>query len=122
MPSRSESRDAIRRLHDQRIEVVVLTGDARAVADALAADLGGRLGTIFSRFRWWPPLVRQGALLPPVFAAVRMSASTVLVALNAQPAALDAAVGPCQSYPGYPRAPLKSRRPRPLAYDNTSYS
>ncbi|HVR70730.1 MAG TPA: heavy metal translocating P-type ATPase [Vicinamibacteria bacterium] len=37
---RPESRDAIRRLHDQRVEVVMLTGDAKAVADAVAADLG----------------------------------------------------------------------------------
>ena len=37
---REESRDAIQRLHDQGIEVVMLTGDARAVAHAVAADLG----------------------------------------------------------------------------------
>lgn len=37
---REESRDAIRRLHDQGIDVVMLTGDARAVAHAVAADLG----------------------------------------------------------------------------------
>jgi Cu2+-exporting ATPase len=37
---RPESRDAIRRLHDQHIEVVMLTGDAKAVADAVATDLG----------------------------------------------------------------------------------
>jgi Cu2+-exporting ATPase len=37
---RPESRDAIRRLHDQQIEVVMLTGDATAVANAVAADLG----------------------------------------------------------------------------------
>ena len=37
---RPESREAIQRLHDQRIEVVMLTGDARAVAHAVAADLG----------------------------------------------------------------------------------
>ena len=37
---RPESRDAIQRLHDQQIEVVMLTGDAKAVADAVAADLG----------------------------------------------------------------------------------
>ena len=37
---RAESRDAVRRLHDQRIEVVMLTGDAQAVANAVAADLG----------------------------------------------------------------------------------
>jgi Cu2+-exporting ATPase len=37
---RPESREAIQRLHDQRIEVVMLTGDAKAVAGAVAADLG----------------------------------------------------------------------------------
>ena len=37
---RPESREAIQRLHDQHIEVVMLTGDARAVANAVAADLG----------------------------------------------------------------------------------
>jgi Cu2+-exporting ATPase len=36
---RPESREAIERLHSQHIEVVMLTGDARAVADAVAADL-----------------------------------------------------------------------------------
>jgi Cu2+-exporting ATPase len=37
---RPESREAIQRLHAQQIEVVMLTGDAKAVADAVAADLG----------------------------------------------------------------------------------
>jgi P-type Cu2+ transporter len=37
---RPESADAVRRLHDERIEVVMLTGDAKPVADAVAADLG----------------------------------------------------------------------------------
>ena len=37
---RPESRDAIQRLHDQHVEVVMLTGDAKAVANAVAADLG----------------------------------------------------------------------------------
>lgn len=37
---RPESREAIRRLHDQQIEVVMLTGDAKAVANAVATDLG----------------------------------------------------------------------------------
>ena len=37
---RPESRDAIQRLHEQHIEVVMLTGDATAVANAVAADLG----------------------------------------------------------------------------------
>ena len=35
-----EAKDAVQRLHDQRIEVVMLTGDAKAVANAVAADLG----------------------------------------------------------------------------------
>jgi len=37
---RPESRDAIQRLHGQDIEVVMLTGDTRTVANAVAADLG----------------------------------------------------------------------------------
>ena len=37
---RPESREAIQRLHAQDVEVVMLTGDARAVADAVASDLG----------------------------------------------------------------------------------
>jgi Cu2+-exporting ATPase len=37
---RPESREAIRRLHEAGIEVVMLTGDAKAVADAVARDLG----------------------------------------------------------------------------------
>jgi Cu2+-exporting ATPase len=37
---RPESREAIDRLHAAGIEVVMLTGDARAVADAVAAELG----------------------------------------------------------------------------------
>ena len=37
---RPESREAIQRLHEQEIEVVMLTGDAKAVANAVAADLG----------------------------------------------------------------------------------
>jgi len=37
---RPESREAVRRLHDLGIESVMLTGDATAVAKAVAADLG----------------------------------------------------------------------------------
>lgn len=37
---RPESREAIQRLHEQGIEVVMLTGDAKAVAEAVAADVG----------------------------------------------------------------------------------
>jgi P-type Cu2+ transporter len=36
---RPESRDAVQRLHAQHIEVVMLTGDTKAVANAVAADL-----------------------------------------------------------------------------------
>jgi Cu2+-exporting ATPase len=173
---RPESRDAIQRLHDQHIEVVMLTGDAKAVARAVADDLG--IDTVFAEvlpgdkvekikelknrgkrvamvgdgvndapalvtadvaiaigagtdvaveagdvvlvrsdprdvpriialsrasYRkmiqnlWWAAgynvvaiplaagvLAPQGILLPPAFAAVLMSASTVIVAINAQ--------------------------------------
>jgi P-type Cu2+ transporter len=37
---REESREAIRRLHDQHVTVVMLTGDAKAVAEAVATELG----------------------------------------------------------------------------------
>jgi P-type Cu2+ transporter len=43
---RPESRDAIQRLHDQGIEVVMLTGDAKAVAEAVATDLA--IDTVFA--------------------------------------------------------------------------
>jgi P-type Cu2+ transporter len=173
---RPESRQAIQRLHEQRIEVVMLTGDAKAVARAVATDLG--IDTVFAEvlpadkvdkikelkargkrvamvgdgvndapalltadvaiaigagtdvaveagdvvlvrsdprdvpriialsrasYRkmlqnlWWAAgynivaiplaagvLAAQGILLPPAFAAVLMSASTVIVAVNAQ--------------------------------------
>lgn len=173
---RAESRDAIQHLHDQGIEVVMLTGDSRAVASAVAQDL--KIDTVFAEvlpgdkvekikelkgrgkrvamvgdgvndapalvtadvaiaigagtdvaveagdvvlvrsdprdvpriielsratYRkmiqnlWWAAgynifaiplaagvLARQGILLPPAVAAVLMSASTVIVALNAQ--------------------------------------
>jgi P-type Cu2+ transporter len=173
---RPESREAIHRLHEQKIEVVMLTGDAKAVANAVAADLG--IDTVFAEvlpgdkvdkikelkaqgkrvamvgdgvndapalltadvavaigagtdvaveagdvvlvrsdprdvpriialsrasYRkmmqnlWWAAgynivaiplaagvLAAQGILLPPAFAAVLMSASTVIVAINAQ--------------------------------------
>ena len=37
---RLESAEAVRRLHDAGIEVVMMTGDSRAVAEAVARDLG----------------------------------------------------------------------------------
>jgi P-type Cu2+ transporter len=43
---RPESHEAIQRLHGQQIEVVMLTGDAKAVANAVAADLG--IDTVFA--------------------------------------------------------------------------
>jgi len=43
---RPESREAIQRLHEQGIDVVMLTGDATAVAAAVAAELG--IDTVFA--------------------------------------------------------------------------
>jgi Cu2+-exporting ATPase len=44
---RPESAEAIRRLHDGGIEVVMLTGDAKPVADAVAKELG--IDTVFAQ-------------------------------------------------------------------------
>jgi P-type Cu2+ transporter len=43
---RPESREAVQALHDQRIKVVMLTGDAQRVAQAVAAELG--IDTVFA--------------------------------------------------------------------------
>src|SRR5262245_3163252 len=43
---REESRDAIQRLHDEHIEVIMMTGDAQAVARAVAEEL--RIDTVFA--------------------------------------------------------------------------
>jgi P-type Cu2+ transporter len=43
---RPESREAIRALHDRGIETVMMTGDARPVADAVAKELG--IDTVFA--------------------------------------------------------------------------
>jgi Cu2+-exporting ATPase len=43
---REESREAVQRLHAQGIEVIMMTGDAQAVANAVAEDL--RIGTVFA--------------------------------------------------------------------------
>jgi Cu2+-exporting ATPase len=43
---RAESREAVRTLHDQGIQVVMMTGDARPVADAVAKELG--IDTVFA--------------------------------------------------------------------------
>jgi Cu2+-exporting ATPase len=44
---REESREAIRALHERSIEVAMLTGDAQAVADAVAAEL--EIDTVFAQ-------------------------------------------------------------------------
>jgi Cu2+-exporting ATPase len=43
---REESKEAVRALHDRGVEVVMMTGDARPVADAVAAELG--IDTVFA--------------------------------------------------------------------------
>jgi P-type Cu2+ transporter len=43
---RPESRDAIQRLHAQHIEVIMMTGDARSVAESVAKELG--IDTVFA--------------------------------------------------------------------------
>jgi Cu2+-exporting ATPase len=43
---RPESRDALRSLHDRGVEVVMMTGDAKAVAEAVAKELG--IDTVFA--------------------------------------------------------------------------
>ena len=44
---RPESAEAVRRLHDAGVEVVMLTGDSQAVADAVAKELG--IDTVFAQ-------------------------------------------------------------------------
>jgi Cu2+-exporting ATPase len=44
---RPESKEAVQRLHDQGIEVAMLTGDSRAVAESVAAELG--IDTVFAQ-------------------------------------------------------------------------
>ena len=43
---REESHEAVRRLHQQGIEVIMMTGDAKVVADAVAKELG--IETVFA--------------------------------------------------------------------------
>ena len=44
---RPESREAIRRLHDMNVKVVMITGDAKPVADAVGKELG--IDTVFAQ-------------------------------------------------------------------------
>ena len=55
---REESREAVQRLHEQGIEVIMMAGDVRPVANAVAADLGilGFLGA--ASVRVWPIMSR----------------------------------------------------------------
>ncbi|MFT4297070.1 MAG: heavy metal translocating P-type ATPase [Micropruina sp.] len=46
---RPESREAVRRLHDRGVSVVMLTGDARAVAEQVGRDLG--IDTVIAEVR-----------------------------------------------------------------------
>ncbi len=43
---RDESREAVQRLHEQRVDVIMMTGDAWAVAKAVATELG--IDTVFA--------------------------------------------------------------------------
>jgi Cu2+-exporting ATPase len=43
---REESKEAVRALHDRGLEVIMMTGDARPVAEAVAAELG--IDTVFA--------------------------------------------------------------------------
>ncbi|MDP9176986.1 MAG: copper-translocating P-type ATPase [Gemmatimonadota bacterium] len=43
---REESFEAVKRLHQQGVEVIMMTGDAREVADSVAKELG--IGTVFA--------------------------------------------------------------------------
>ena len=43
---REESREAVQRLHSQKIEVIMMTGDSKPVAEAVAKDLG--IDTVFA--------------------------------------------------------------------------
>jgi P-type Cu2+ transporter len=43
---REESFEAVKRLHEQRVEVIMMTGDARSVADSVATELG--IDTVFA--------------------------------------------------------------------------
>lgn len=106
---REESHEAVRALHERGIEVAMLTEDSRAVAQAVAQKL--EIDTVFAEVLpedkafevkmlqnlWWAAgynlfaiplaagvLAAWGILLTPALGAVLMSASTVIVAINAQ--------------------------------------
>jgi Cu2+-exporting ATPase len=66
---RPESRKAVKALHEHRVRVVMITGDARQVADAVAADLG--IDEVFAELQErgeWVAMVGDGVNDAPALA------------------------------------------------------
>lgn len=83
---REESSEAVRRLHEQGIEVIMMTGDTKAVADAVANELG--IDTVFAEV---PPDEKASKI-----EEVRRSGKRVAMVgdgVNDAPALLTADVG-----------------------------
>jgi Cu2+-exporting ATPase len=83
---REESREAVRRLHEIGLEVVMLTGDARSVAEAVGKDLG--IDTVFAE-------VLPGQKAEHIEALKRQGRRVAMVGdgVNDAPALLTADVG-----------------------------
>jgi Cu2+-exporting ATPase len=83
---RAESREAVDRLHAQGIEVIMMTGDAQAVANAVAADLG--IDTVFAEV-----LPEQKAFTIQIVQQQGKRVAMVGDGVNDAPALLTADVG-----------------------------
>ena len=83
---RAEAREAVETLHRQRIEVIMLTGDARAVADSVAKQLG--IATVFAEV-----LPEQKAGMIEGLRAKGKKVAMVGDGVNDAPALLTADVG-----------------------------